>query len=117
RKNMFRAGKGWSCFMLMLFATFASTPAGATTLHLLVKADLYGANTEALAENTRVLTEKMQHLPMNSCKPDRPVPIRGDEIIMVLLCEPKNDSIDIILKLSQLERIKSVILFAVDNNQ
>ena len=102
--------------MLMLFATFASTPAGATTLHLLVKADLV-ANTGVLAENTRVLTEKMVALPMRDCKPDRPVPIRVDEIIMVLICNPENDSNGIISKLSQLEHVKSVILFAVDNNQ
>jgi hypothetical protein len=106
-KHMFRSRKCWTCLILMVIITFASLPARATTrLHVLVKADL--------AENAAAVAEKIPSLPMTNCKPSRPVPFLFEEIIFVLECPNPNYASDVSM-LSRLEHLKSVLLFAVDN--
>jgi hypothetical protein len=106
---MFRARKGCTYLMLVIFATFGSIPARAALLHFLVKADF--------VENAAAVSEKIPTLPMMNCKPRRPVVVGGGEIVVILECGEvrQNDWIGDILMMSQLEHVKSVNLFATEN--
>ena len=106
---MFRSTRCWTCLMLIVFTTLASPPAGAARLYFLVKADRL--------ENAAAVAEKIPNLPMESCKAARSIHLMFDEIIVVLGCGDVNENDRIvkdILKLSQMDHVKSLNLFTTE---